>query len=72
MTSKTVKADAGHTAWDIGRYDFFTLGRDFDIHISEVHHVHKQDAPSGTALKLGEAAAQARGRRGGPVRREDH
>ena len=41
-----------------------SLGRDFDIHISEVHHVHKQDAPSGTALKLGEAAAQARGESG--------
>ena len=41
-----------------------TLGREFDIEISEVHHVHKKDAPSGTALKLGEAAAAARGERG--------
>lgn len=41
-----------------------TLGTDFDIRISEVHHVHKKDAPSGTALKLGEAAAEARGESG--------
>jgi 4-hydroxy-tetrahydrodipicolinate reductase len=41
-----------------------TLGRDFDIEISEVHHVHKKDAPSGTALKLGEAVAAARGEQG--------
>jgi len=33
------------------------LGRDFDIEIVEMHHQHKVDAPSGTALKLGEAAA---------------
>ena len=41
-----------------------SLGSDFDIHVSEVHHVHKKDAPSGTALKLGEAAADARGESG--------
>jgi len=33
------------------------LGADFDIEIVEMHHKHKVDAPSGTALKLGEAAA---------------
>lgn len=38
-----------------------SLGADFDVVISEVHHVHKKDAPSGTALKLGEAVAEARG-----------
>ncbi len=38
-----------------------TLGLDFHVEISEVHHVHKKDAPSGTALKLGEAVANARG-----------
>ncbi|MCP4300125.1 MAG: 4-hydroxy-tetrahydrodipicolinate reductase [Gammaproteobacteria bacterium] len=38
-----------------------SLGLDFDVEISETHHVHKKDAPSGTALKLGEAAANARG-----------
>ncbi|TFG78183.1 MAG: 4-hydroxy-tetrahydrodipicolinate reductase [Thermodesulfobacteriales bacterium] len=34
------------------------LGDDFDIEIIEAHHKHKVDAPSGTALRLGEAAAQ--------------
>ena len=41
-----------------------SLGKDFAVEISEVHHVHKKDAPSGTALKLGEAAAAARGEQG--------
>ncbi|PYE87614.1 4-hydroxy-tetrahydrodipicolinate reductase [Phyllobacterium leguminum] len=34
---------------------------DFDIEILEMHHKHKVDAPSGTALLLGEAAAEGRG-----------
>jgi len=38
------------------------LGPDaFDIEILEMHHKHKVDAPSGTALLLGEAAAKGRG-----------
>lgn len=37
------------------------LGAEFDIEIVEVHHRHKVDAPSGTALALGEAAARGRG-----------
>jgi len=37
------------------------LGGVFAVEISETHHVHKKDAPSGTALKLGEAIAAARG-----------
>ncbi|MEO0343941.1 MAG: 4-hydroxy-tetrahydrodipicolinate reductase [Pseudomonadota bacterium] len=37
------------------------LDADFDIEIIEAHHRHKVDAPSGTALMLGEAAAQGRG-----------
>ncbi len=46
-----------------------SLGTNFEIDISEVHHVHKKDAPSGTALKLGEAVAAARGEQGtGSVR----
>jgi 4-hydroxy-tetrahydrodipicolinate reductase len=36
------------------------LGEDFDIEIVEMHHRHKVDAPSGTALLLGQAAAQGR------------
>jgi 4-hydroxy-tetrahydrodipicolinate reductase len=35
--------------------------RDYDIEILEAHHRRKVDAPSGTALMLGEAAAQGRG-----------
>ncbi len=38
-----------------------TLGEDFDIEILEMHHNQKVDAPSGTALLLGEAAAEGRG-----------
>ncbi len=33
----------------------------FDIEIVEMHHKHKKDAPSGTALTLGESAARGRG-----------
>lgn len=38
------------------------LGPEFAPEIHETHHVHKVDAPSGTALKLGEALAEARGK----------
>jgi 4-hydroxy-tetrahydrodipicolinate reductase len=37
------------------------LGDDWDIEITEMHHRHKVDAPSGTALLLGQAAAAGRG-----------
>jgi 4-hydroxy-tetrahydrodipicolinate reductase len=37
-----------------------TLPSDFDIEILEMHHRHKVDAPSGTALQLGRAAAEGR------------
>lgn len=37
------------------------LGADWDIEVVEAHHRHKVDAPSGTALMLGEAAAEGRG-----------
>jgi 4-hydroxy-tetrahydrodipicolinate reductase len=43
------------------------LGPAFDVEIVEMHHRHKVDAPSGTALKLGEAAAAGAG-----VRLADH
>jgi 4-hydroxy-tetrahydrodipicolinate reductase len=39
------------------------LAVDYDIEIVEMHHRHKVDAPSGTALRLGEAAAAGAGRR---------
>jgi 4-hydroxy-tetrahydrodipicolinate reductase len=38
-----------------------SLDADFDIEILEMHHKAKIDAPSGTALMLGEAAAAGRG-----------
>lgn len=37
------------------------LGPDWDIEIVEMHHRHKADAPSGTSLLLGQAAAEGRG-----------
>jgi len=37
------------------------LGPEFDAEIVELHHASKRDAPSGTALRLAEAVAQARG-----------
>lgn len=37
------------------------LGSEYDIEVVEMHHRHKKDAPSGTALMLASAAAQGRG-----------
>jgi 4-hydroxy-tetrahydrodipicolinate reductase len=39
-----------------------TLGPDYDIEVLEAHHRAKRDAPSGTALRLAEALAEATGR----------
>ncbi len=39
------------------------LGDSYDVEILEAHHRHKVDAPSGTALKLGEVVAKALNRR---------
>lgn len=38
------------------------LGDEYDVEIVEAHHRHKVDAPSGTALRMGEVAAAALGR----------
>ncbi|ROO32470.1 4-hydroxy-tetrahydrodipicolinate reductase [Salinisphaera orenii] len=38
------------------------LGDSFDIEVLEAHHRHKVDAPSGTALRMGEVLAEATGR----------
>ncbi|AQZ93635.1 4-hydroxy-tetrahydrodipicolinate reductase [Halopseudomonas phragmitis] len=38
------------------------MGDDADIEVIEAHHRHKVDAPSGTALRMGEVVAQALGR----------
>jgi 4-hydroxy-tetrahydrodipicolinate reductase len=37
------------------------LGADYDIEVVEAHHRHKVDAPSGTALRMGEVIAAAQG-----------
>lgn len=42
-----------------------SLGDAFSVRIEETHHVHKKDAPSGTALKLGEALVEAGGAESG-------
>lgn len=47
------------------------LGPEWDIEIAEMHHRQKVDAPSGTALMLGEAAAAGRGVALGEVRVAD-
>ena len=41
-----------------------SLGDEYAIEIHETHHIHKKDAPSGTALKLGESIADARDQTG--------
>lgn len=51
------------------------LSEGFDIEVIEAHHRHKVDAPSGTALKMGEVVAKAAGRdlqRVGRYSREGH
>jgi 4-hydroxy-tetrahydrodipicolinate reductase len=39
------------------------LGDGYEVRIDETHHVHKVDAPSGTALRLGESVADGAGKR---------
>ncbi|MEO8063117.1 MAG: 4-hydroxy-tetrahydrodipicolinate reductase [Pseudomonadota bacterium] len=48
-------------AQELVRIAAHLLPAEFDIEISEVHHKHKLDAPSGTALALAQSAAKARG-----------
>lgn len=46
---------------DLVRRTAAALGEDADTEIFEAHHRHKKDAPSGTALRLGQAVAEAWG-----------
>jgi 4-hydroxy-tetrahydrodipicolinate reductase len=46
---------------DLVRHATAALGPEWDVEIVETHHRHKVDAPSGTALALGDAAAAGRG-----------
>jgi 4-hydroxy-tetrahydrodipicolinate reductase len=48
------------------------LGEDWDIEISETHHRRKVDAPSGTALMIGESAAKGRGSKLADLRLAPH
>lgn len=56
---------------DLVRRAGAALGPEFVADIHETHHVHKRDAPSGTALKLGEALAEVRQREFDSVFRYD-
>ena len=47
------------------------LGRGYSVDIDETHHVHKKDAPSGTALRLGEKVAEGWGTDFGRVMRHE-
>jgi len=49
--------------FELVRQAAHTLGGGYDVEIVELHHKHKRDAPSGTAVRLGEVAAEALGRR---------
>jgi 4-hydroxy-tetrahydrodipicolinate reductase len=44
-----------------------TLGDEYDVEISEIHHRYKKDAPSGTAARMAEVVAEALGRDLGQV-----
>jgi 4-hydroxy-tetrahydrodipicolinate reductase len=65
--SKTVIIRAGNMSLGVNLLTRLTrqvaraLDADFDIEVIEAHHNQKVDAPSGTALMLGEAAAEGRG-----------
>jgi 4-hydroxy-tetrahydrodipicolinate reductase len=48
--------------FDLVRQAAKVLGEDYDVEIVEIHHKKKRDAPSGTAVRLGEVAAEALGR----------
>lgn len=47
--------------WALAAQAVRLLGPEYDIEIIEMHHKHKVDAPSGTAVRLTEVVAQARG-----------
>ena len=51
----------GNLLFSLVREAARVLGQDYDCEIVEVHHRFKKDAPSGTALRLAEKAAEGRG-----------
>ena len=50
------------TSWNKSEGDAIAKGDEVDIEVIEAHHRHKIDAPSGTALRMGEVVAQTLGR----------
>lgn len=50
-----------NATFDVLAYTAKVLGRRYDVEIIEMHHKHKVDAPSGTALTMGETIAEAWG-----------
>ncbi len=42
----------------VGKVSGILSGHGYDVHITETHHIHKKDAPSGTAKSLGEIVAE--------------
>jgi 4-hydroxy-tetrahydrodipicolinate reductase len=66
-SGKTVIVRAGNMSLGVNLLTQLTkrvaaaLDEDYDIEVIEAHHNQKVDAPSGTALMLGEAAAEGRG-----------
>ena len=48
--------------FELVRQAAHVLGEDYDVEIVELHHKKKRDAPSGTAVRLGEVASEALGR----------
>ncbi len=48
--------------FDLVRQAARVLGEAYDVEVVEIHHKKKRDAPSGTAVRLGEVAAEALGR----------
>lgn len=67
VTSRAIVVQSGNMSLGVNLLAALTrrvaraLDQDFDIEIVEMHHRAKVDAPSGTALMLGEAAAEGRG-----------
>ena len=50
-----------HCLFDLARSAAAKLGSDYKVNIIEAHHVHKKDAPSGTAKKLAQIIKEATG-----------
>lgn len=50
-----------NTLFWLARHATRILGPDFDLEVIEMHHRHKRDAPSGTAVRLAQVIAEARG-----------